>query len=82
MDDIEKSAYRGVAIALAAQQAVPNIRSGQVAVFAGVGHFEGETAGSVGLVTSFFANRVSLSGSVGYAGGNEVGSRIGLSYAF
>ncbi|MDO3658062.1 YadA-like family protein [Acinetobacter sp. NIPH 1865] len=82
LDDIEKSAYRGVAIALAAQQAVPNIRSGQVAVFAGVGHFEGETAGSVGLVTSFFANRVSLSGSVGYAGGNEVGSRIGLSYAF
>ncbi|WEI19867.1 YadA-like family protein [Acinetobacter proteolyticus] len=82
LDDIEKSAYRGVAIALAAQQAVPNIRSGQVAVFAGVGHFEGETAGSVGLVTSFFASRVSLSGSVGYAGGNEVGSRIGLSYAF
>ncbi|VXA56094.1 conserved exported hypothetical protein [Acinetobacter proteolyticus] len=82
LDDIEKSAYRGVAITLAAQQAVPNIRSGQVAVFAGVGHFEGETAGSVGLVTSFFASRVSLSGSVGYAGGNEVGSRIGLSYAF
>ena len=82
LDDIEKSAYRGVAIALAAQQAVPNIRPGQVALFAGVGHFEGETAGSVGLVTSFFANRVSLSGSVGYAGGNEVGSRIGLSYAF
>lgn len=82
LDDIEKSAYRGVAIALAAQQAVPNIRAGQVAVFAGVGHYEGETAGSVGLVTSFFANRVSLSGSVGYAGGNEVGSRVGLSYSF
>jgi len=82
LDDIEKSAYRGVAIALAAQQAVPNIRSGQIALFAGVGHYEGETAGSVGLVTSFISNRVSLSGAVGFAGGNEVGGRIGLSYAF
>ncbi|RLZ07226.1 adhesin [Acinetobacter sp. 2JN-4] len=82
LDDIEKTAYRGVAIALAAQQAVPNIRSGQVALFAGVGHFEGETAGSVGVVTSFISNRVSLSGAVGFAGGNEVGGRVGLSYAF
>ncbi|MCY6413283.1 YadA-like family protein [Acinetobacter sp. VNH17] len=82
LDEVEKSAYRGVAIALAAQQAVPNIRSGQVALFAGVGHYEGETAGSVGLVTSFIANRVSLSGAVGFAGGNEVGGRIGLSYSF
>jgi len=82
LDDIEKSAYRGVAIALAAQQAVPNIRSGEIALFAGVGHYEGETAGSVGVVTSFIANRVSLSGAVGFAGGNEVGGRIGLSYSF
>ena len=82
LDDFEKSAYRGVAMALAAQQAVPNIRSGQVALFAGVGHYEGETAGSVGLVTSFIANRVSLSGAVGFAGGNEVGGRVGLSYSF
>ncbi|ENU29306.1 hypothetical protein F991_02868 [Acinetobacter sp. CIP-A165] len=82
LNDIEKSAYRGVAIALAAQQAVPNIRSGQVALFAGVGHFEGESAGSVGVVTSFIANRVSLSGAVGFAGGNEVGGRVGLSYSF
>lgn len=82
LDDIEKTAYRGVAIALAAQQAVPNIRSGQVALFAGVGHFEGETAGSVGVVTSFISNRVSLSGAVGFAGGNEVGGRVGLSYSF
>ena len=82
LDDIEKSAYRGVAIALAAQQAVPNIRSGQVALFAGVGHYEGETAGSVGVVTSFIANRISLSGAVGFAGGNEVGGRVGISYSF
>lgn len=82
LDDIEKSAYRGVAIALAAQQAVPNIRSGQVALFAGVGHYEGETAGSVGVVTSFIANRISLSGAVGFAGGNEVGGRVGFSYSF
>ena len=82
LDNIEKSAYRGVAIALAAQQAVPNIRSGQIAMFAGVGHFEGETAGSVGVVTSFISNRVSLSGAVGFAGGSEVGGRVGLSYSF
>lgn len=82
LDDIEKSAYRGVAIALAAQQAVPNIGSGQVALFAGVGHYEGETAGSVGVVTSFISNRISLSGAVGFAGGNEVGGRVGLSYSF
>ena len=80
LDDIEKNAYRGVAIALAAQQAVPNIRPGQIAVFAGVGHYEGETAGSVGIATSFISNRISLSGAVGFAGGNEVGSRIGLTY--
>ncbi|MGJ8756894.1 YadA-like family protein [Acinetobacter sp. HC8-3S] len=82
LDDFEKSAYRGVAIALAAQQAVPNIRSGQVALFAGVGHYEGETAGSVGVVTSFIANRISLSGAVGFASGNEVGGRVGISYSF
>ena len=82
LNDFEKNAYRGVAIALAAQQAVPNIRSGQVALFAGVGHFEGETAGSLGLVTSLLSNRISISGSVGYAGGDEVGSRVGLSYSF
>ena len=82
LDDIEKSAYRGIAIALAAQQAVPNISSGQVALFAGVGHYEGETAGSVGVVTSFIANRISLSGAVGFAGGNEVGGRVGFSYRF
>uniref|UniRef100_UPI003709550C YadA-like family protein n=1 Tax=Acinetobacter ursingii TaxID=108980 RepID=UPI003709550C len=76
LDDIEKNAYRCVAIALAAQQAVPNIRPGQIAVFAGGGHYEGETAGSVGIATSFISNRISLSG----AGGNEVGSRIGLTY--
>lgn len=80
LDDIEKNAYRGVAIALAAQQAVPNIRPGQIAVFAGVGHYEGETAGSVGIATSFISNRISLSGAVVFAGGNEVGSRIGLTY--
>lgn len=80
LDDIEKNAYRGVAIALAAQQAIPNIRPGQIALFAGVGHYEGETAGSVGVATSFISNRISLSGAVGFAGGNEVGSRIGLTY--
>ncbi|WP_143228669.1 YadA-like family protein [Acinetobacter sp. YT-02] len=81
IDDVQKTAYRGIAIALAAQQAVPNIAPGQVAVFGGVGHYEGETAGSIGVVTSF-TDRISASGAVGFAGGNEFGGRVGVSYVF
>ncbi|NNP69521.1 YadA C-terminal domain-containing protein [Acinetobacter sp. Ac_5812] len=81
VDDVQKTAYRGIAIALAAQQAVPNIQSGQVAVFGGVGHYEGETAGSIGVVTSF-TDRISASGALGFAGGNEFGGRVGVAYLF
>ncbi len=81
IDDVQKTAYRGIAIALAAQQAVPNIAPGQVAVFGGVGHYEGETAGSIGVVTSF-TDRISASGAFGFAGGNEFGGRVGVSYVF
>ena len=81
LDNVEKTAYRGVAIALAAQQAVPNIQPGQVAVFGGVGHYEGETAGSIGVVTSF-TNRVSASGAFGFAGSSSFGGRVGVSYLF
>ena len=81
VDDVERTANRGVAIALAAQQAVPNVAPGQVAVFGGVGHYEGETAGSIGVVTSF-TDRISASGAFGFAGGNEFGGRVGVSYVF
>ena len=81
VDDVQKTAYRGIAIALAAQQAVPNIAPGQVAVFGGVGHYEGETAGSIGVVTSF-TDRISASGAFGFAGGNEFGGRVGVAYVF
>ncbi|WP_256414725.1 YadA-like family protein [Acinetobacter sp. 5862] len=81
IDDVQKTAYRGIAIALAAQQAVPNIAPGQVAVFGGVGHYEGETAGSIGVVTSF-TDRISASGAFGFAGGNEFGGRVGVAYVF
>ncbi|ENU25331.1 hypothetical protein F993_00108 [Acinetobacter proteolyticus] len=81
VDDVQKTAYRGIAIALAAQQAVPNIQAGQVAVFGGVGHYEGETAGSIGVVTSF-TDRVSASGALGFAGGSEFGGRVGVAYLF
>ncbi len=81
VDDVQKTAYRGIAIALAAQQAVPNIGPGQVAVFGGVGHYEGETAGSIGVVTSF-TDRISASGAFGFAGGNEFGGRVGVAYVF
>lgn len=81
VDDVQKTAYRGIAIALAAQQAVPNITPGQVAVFGGVGHYEGETAGSIGVVTSF-TDRISASGAFGFASGNEFGGRVGVAYVF
>lgn len=35
VDDVEKTSYRGIAIALAAQQQIPNIGAGQTAVFGG-----------------------------------------------
>lgn len=81
VDKVQKTAYRGIAIALAAQQAVPNIKPGQVAVFGGVGHYEGETAGSIGVVTSV-NDRVSASGAFGFASGNEFGGRVGVAYVF
>ncbi|MCR4532403.1 YadA-like family protein, partial [Acinetobacter venetianus] len=81
VDDVEKTAYRGIAIALAAQQAIPSIQPGQIAVFGGVGHYEGETAGAVGLVGAL-NDRTSLSAALGFAGGNEVGGRVGVAYVF
>ena len=82
VDDVESTAYRGIAIALAAQQPVPNIQPGQFAVFGGVGHYEGESAGALGVTTVFGDGRTSLSGAIGVAGGSEVGGRIGVSYVF
>ncbi|WP_180175667.1 YadA C-terminal domain-containing protein [Acinetobacter sp. YH12025] len=82
IDDVEKTAYRGVAIALAAQQQIPNIGAGQFAVFGGVGHYEGESAGALGVASVFADGRTSLSAAIGVAGGSEVGGRVGLSYVF
>ncbi|WP_180083223.1 YadA C-terminal domain-containing protein [Acinetobacter sp. YH12102] len=82
IDDVEKTAYRGVAIALAAQQQIPNIGAGQFAVFGGVGHYEGESAGALGVASVFADGRTSVSAALGFAGGNEVGGRVGVSYVF
>ena len=81
ISDVEKTAYRGVAIALAAQQQVPNIQPGQFAVFGGVGHYEGESAGALGVVGAI-NERTSLSAAFGIAGSNEVGGRVGVAYVF
>lgn len=81
VDDVEKTAYRGIAIALAAQQQVPNIQPGQFAVFGGVGHYEGESAGALGVVGAV-NDRTSVSAAVGFAGGSEVGGRVGVAYLF
>ena len=82
IDDVEETAYRGIAIALAAQQAIPNIGAGQTAVFGGVGHYEGESAGALGVATVFADGRTSVSGALGVAGGGEVGGRVGVAYVF
>lgn len=82
VDDVEKTSYRGIAIALAAQQQIPNIGAGQVAVFGGVGHYEGESAVALGLANVFANGKTSLSAALGVAGSSEVGGRIGLSHVF
>ncbi|WP_168397316.1 YadA-like family protein [Acinetobacter indicus] len=82
VDDVEKTSYRGIAIALAAQQQIPNIGAGQMAVFGGVGHYEGESAVALGLANVFANGKTSLSAAVGVAGSSEVGGRIGLSHVF
>ncbi|ALH96626.1 YadA-like family protein [Acinetobacter equi] len=81
MDEVEKTSYRGVAIALAAQQQIPNIGAGQFAVFGGAGHYKGESAGAVGIANVFADGRTSFSAAVGFAGCNEVGGRLGV-YVF
>ncbi len=82
VDDVEKTSYRGIAIALAAQQQIPNIGAGQFAVFGGVGHYEGESAAALGVASVFADGRTSVSAAVGIAGSNEIGGRVGLSYVF
>ncbi|QIO10326.1 hypothetical protein G8D99_04240 [Acinetobacter lanii] len=82
IDDVEKTAYRGVAIALAAQQAIPNLGAGQTAVFGGAGVYESEGAGALGLATVLKDGRTSFSGAIGVAGGGEVGGRVGVAYVF
>ncbi len=81
LNDVEQTANRGVAIALAASQPMPNIKPGQVAVFGGVGHYEGENAISMGAGTMLADGRTSISGAFGFAG-SEIGGRVGLSYTF
>ncbi|HQV25398.1 MAG TPA: YadA C-terminal domain-containing protein, partial [Acinetobacter sp.] len=81
LDDVQRTAYRGTAIALAAQQQVPNIKPGQFAVFGGVGHYESESAGALGVVGAL-NDRTSFSAALGFAGGSEVGGRIGVAYVF
>lgn len=81
VDDVEKTAYRGIAIALAAQQQIPNIGAGQYAVFGGVGHYEGESAAALGVASVFADGRTSVSAALGF-GGSEVGGRVGVSYVF
>ena len=82
VDDVEQTSYRGIAIALAAQQQIPNIGAGQFAVFGGVGHYEGESAAALGLASVLADGRTAFSAALGVAGGSEIGGRVGVSYVF
>lgn len=81
LDNVEKTAYRGVAISLAAQQAVPNMKPGNFAVYGGLGHYESESAGALGIATLLDDGRTSISAALGFAE-SEVGGRVGVSYVF
>lgn len=82
LDNVEETAYRGTAIALAAAQQVPNIKPGQFAVFGGVGHYEGESAVAIGGVAALADGRTSISAALGTGGSGSVGGRVGVSYLF
>ena len=81
VDDVEKTANNGVAISLATQQAIPNLQPGKVAVFGGVGHYEGESALAIGAATMLDNGRTSVSGAFGFAD-SKFGGRVGMSYIF
>lgn len=81
LDKVEKTAYRGVAISLAAQQAVPNLKPGNTAVFGGVGYYQGENAVSFGMTSLLDNGRTSVSAAFGFAS-SEVGGRVGVAYVF
>ena len=81
VDDVEKTANSGVAISLATQQAIPNLSPGNVAVFGGMGHYEGESAVAIGAATMLDNGRTSVSGAFGFAD-SRFGGRVGVSYIF
>ncbi len=78
---VENAAYRGVAIALAAQQPIPHLAPGRVAVYGGLGQYQGATGVSLGLATVMSDQRTAFSAALGMAGG-DMGGRVGLSYVF
>lgn len=81
VDDVEKTANSGVAISLATQQAIPNLRPDNVAVFGGMGYYEGESAVAIGAATMLENGRTSVSDAFGFAD-SKFGGRVGVSYIF
>lgn len=65
-------------IALAAQQAIPNLKPGNYAVYGGVGHYEGENAGALGVATLLGNGRSSINAAFGFAS-SQVSGRIDVS---
>ena len=82
VNQVERTANRGVAISLAAQQSVPNLSAGRTAVYGGVGHYEGESALAFGVATMLKDNRTAFSLAIGASGSKEIGGRAGVSFVF
>lgn len=81
LNNVEKAAYSGVAISLAAQQSVPNLKPGNVAVYGGMGQYKSASAGAVGITSLMQDGRTSISAAFGFAD-SDVGGRVGVSYVF
>lgn len=81
LNNVEKTAYSGVAISLAAQQNVPNLKPGNVAVYGGMGQYKSATAGALGVTSLMSDGRTAISAAFGFAD-SEVGGRVGVSYVF
>ncbi|OGS01278.1 MAG: hypothetical protein A3G41_05960 [Elusimicrobia bacterium RIFCSPLOWO2_12_FULL_59_9] len=80
IQNVERLASRGTAIAMASVQAIPNLAAGESGVGIGVGHFNGEIAIGAGFGHAI-TNNLTLSAGVAQSGG-KIGSRIGLGFKF
>lgn len=80
LQNAEKTASRGVAIAMASTQSLPPLEPGETGVGVGLGNYNGQTA--LGLsVGKLLKNGVVLSMGIAHSGG-KTGTRAGVAFKF